>query len=84
MEDLGGDFWSKFEEIFKLLMRYNLYYLALPLSFLCDNILKYTYFCINQMPDEEIRFATPLRAIRATPYCPLTHVGQGPGTVRGL
>ena len=35
-------------------------------------------FCINQMPDEEIRFATPLRAIRL-PYCPLAHVGQWPG-----
>ena len=37
------------------------------------------------MPDEEIRFATPLRAIRV-PYFPLAQVGQGPGvrTVRGL
>lgn len=40
------------------------------------------------MPDEEIRFATPLRAIRV-PYFPLTQVGHGPGvpavrTVRGL
>ena len=30
------------------------------------------------MPDEEIRFATPLRAIRV-PYFPLTQVGQRPG-----
>ena len=42
-------------------------------------------FCIKQMPDEEIRFPTPLRAIRV-PYFPFAQVGQGPGvrTVRGL